>query len=368
MSGAAGIEWLGMTLSFTYEANPGRVIFAPGSLAAVHDEVARLGFRRALVLSTPPQRDLADQVAKNLGDLAAGVFDQAVMHVPFETVTDCRAFADNVAADCTVAVGGGSTTGLAKALALEGGLPIIAIPTTYAGSEMTPIWGLTKDKRKVTGRDRVVLPKAVIYDPELLVSLPASVTGPSGLNAIAHAVEALYAPEANPITSLMAEEAIRAIAAGLSQAVAAPGDIAARSSTLYGAWLAGTTLGMVGMGLHHKICHTLGGTFDLPHADVHAIILPHVAAFNAVAAPDALGRVATALGGSMAADAGRLLHDLRQKTCPKQSLADVGMVERDLREAAELVCASSYPNPRQASIADVTGILDNAFVGRVPPA
>src|SRR3546814_7992196 len=157
------------------------------------------------------------------------------MHGPFETVGACRDVALKSWADCTVAIGGGSTTGLAKALALEDGLPIGAVPTTYAGSEMTPSWGMTKDRRKFTWRDKAVLPKTVIYDPELLVSLPASITGPSGLNAIAHAVEALYAPEANPITSLMAEEAIRAIGQGLPKSIETPNDIGARSSTLYGA-------------------------------------------------------------------------------------------------------------------------------------
>lgn len=355
-----------MQLSFTYEANPGRTIFAPGSLASLGDELTRLGFNRALIICTPPQRDLAERINAMLGDRSAGIFDGALMHVPFETVVACRDVALKSLADCTVAIGGGSTTGLAKALALEDGLPIVAVPTTYAGSEMTPIWGMTKDRRKVTGRDRAVLPKTVIYDPELLVSLPASITGPSGLNAIAHAVEALYAPEANPITSLMAEEAIRAIGQGLPKSIETPDDISARSSTLYGAWLAGATLGMVGMGLHHKICHTLGGTFDLPHADVHAIVLPYVAEFNASAAPGAMARVAMALGGLAASDAGRCLYDLRRKTCPKQSLASLGMAQSDIRHAAELASAGSYPNPKIASADDVERIIIEAFHGLQP--
>ncbi|PTD16802.1 maleylacetate reductase [Sphingomonas fennica] len=355
-----------MPLQFTYEANPGRIVFAPGSVESVRDEIVRLGAGRALILCTPNQRDLAERVALLLGDLGAGIFDGAVMHVPVETIAACREQADAAAADCAVAIGGGSTTGLAKALTLETGLPIIAIPTTYAGSEMTPIWGITKDRRKVTGRHRAVLPRCVIYDPELLLSLPPAITGPSGLNAIAHAVEALYAPDINPITALMAEEAIRAMAQGLPRAVVAPEDIAARAATLYGAWLGGAVLGAVGMGLHHKICHTLGGMCDLPHAEMHAIMLPYVAAFNAGAAPHALARVATALGGSEAGDAARLLHALRRETCPMQSLAALGMARADIRPAAEAAAASSYPNPRAASADEIEQLIAAAYDGGEP--
>jgi len=263
---------------FIHQTNPSRVIFGPGSLSQFPDELQRLGLRRALVLSTPEQRYSAERVAALLGDRAAGIFPQAVMHVPIETARPARDEARRLGADCAVAIGGGSTIGLGKAIALESGLPIVAIPTTYAGSEMTPIYGLTEDGLKKTGHDPRVLPRTVIYDPELSATLPMSITVTSAFNAIAHAAEGLYAHDGNPIVALMAEEGIRASAAALAPLKTDPGNLDARSDALYGAWLCGSVLGQVSMGLHHKLCHTLGGSFNLPHAEVHTIILPHALA------------------------------------------------------------------------------------------
>jgi maleylacetate reductase len=242
-------------LAFTYQALPSRIVFRVGAIGDLPDEVSKLG-SRALVLSTPEQAELGSDVARRLGEHAAGVYDRAQMHVPIETANAARAVAKALGADCCVAVGGGSTIGLGKAIALEFGLPIVAVPTTYAGSEMTPIWGLTEGGIKRTGRDIRVLPKTVIYDPELTLSLPPQLSGVSGLNAIAHCVEALYARDANPIISLMAEEGIRALAAALPVIADSPANIEARSQALYGAWLAGAALGSVGMALHHKLCHS----------------------------------------------------------------------------------------------------------------
>jgi maleylacetate reductase len=264
-------------------------------------EIDRLGATRALVLSTPGQADSARRVAERLGPKAVGTFPHAVMHVPIETAREARDEARRLGADCAVAIGGGSTTGLGKAVALDSGLPILAIPTTYAGSEMTPIWGLTEDGVKKTGRDARVLPKAVIYDPELTLGLPMAMTVTSAMNAIAHAAEGLYAHDGNPIVALMAEEGIRASAAALPRVTADPRDLDARSDALYGAWLCGTVLGAVAMGLHHKLCHTLGGSFNLPHAEVHTVVLPHALAYNAAGAPQAMARVARALGCADAA-------------------------------------------------------------------
>jgi maleylacetate reductase len=216
-----------------------------------------------------------------------------------------------VGADCCVAVGGGSTVGLAKAIALTSGLPILAVPTTYAGSEMTPIWGLTAGGAKQTGRDARVLPRTVIYDPELTLGLPPRVAGPSGMNALAHCVEALYAPDTSPIVQLMAEEGIRALAAALPAIRVEPADLRARAGALYGAWLAGAALGTVSMGLHHKLCHTLGGSFGLPHAETHAVVLPYAAAYNRAAAPEAMSRAARALGATDAP--GALFRRLRSR-------------------------------------------------------
>ncbi|MDQ3261474.1 MAG: maleylacetate reductase, partial [Pseudomonadota bacterium] len=266
---------------FLFSARFPRVVFGAGSLQYLEREIDLLGAKRALVLSTPEQRGQAEEVAKRLGERAVGVYDKAVMHVPIENARAAREEAKRLNADCAVAIGGGSTIGLGKAIALESGLPILAIPTTYAGSEMTPILGMTEDGLKKTLRDERVLPKTVIYDPELTLTLPAKLSATSGMNAIAHSVEALYAQDANPIISLMAEESIRVLANALPKIMRNTKDITARSEAQYGAWLAGASLGAVGMALHHKLCHTLGGSFNLPHAETHTIVLPHAVAYNA---------------------------------------------------------------------------------------
>ncbi len=287
--------------NFVYDQPATRVIFGVGALDRLQEEVKRLGARRAIVLSTPEQRAVAEEAMRRLGDMAAGLFTEAVMHVPIETARAARDMARELGADCYVAVGGGSTTGLGKAIALETGMPILAVPTTYAGSEMTPIYGITEGGLKKTGRDRRVLPRTVLYDPTLTVSLPAHISGPSGMNAIAHCVEGLYAEDANPIMTLLAAEGIRALTRSLPIVVREPGNLEARSDALYGAWLAGSVLGAVGMAIHHKLCHVLGGTFNLPHADTHTIVLPHTVAFNREAAPEAMRIAAEALGAKDAA-------------------------------------------------------------------
>jgi len=355
-----------VSLAFVYTSTPSRVVFGAGALARVADEARALGLRRVLVLSTPEQRAQGEQVARDLGELAAGVYDKAVMHVPVEVAKAACDEARRLGIDGTLAVGGGSTTGLAKAIALQLGLPILAVPTTYAGSELTPIWGLTEGGLKKTGRDPKVLPRTVVYDPTLLFSLPAGTTVASGMNAIAHCVEALYAADANPITSLFAEEGIRAFARSLAKAVKSPTDIDARADTLYGAWLGGTCLGATSMALHHKLCHTLGGSFNLPHAETHTIVLPHAAAYNAPAAPAAMKRIAAALGRDRAEQAPGALYDLAKDGGAKLKLADIGMREADLDRAADLALAAPYPNPRPLERAAIRKLLDDAFHGRRP--
>ena len=350
-------------MNFIYNSLPGRVVFGIGSLDKLNEEIEHLGVRRALVLSTPGQRETAVRIARIIADRAVGVYDKAVMHVPIETAEAAREEAARLGADCCVAVGGGSTIGLGKAIALISGLPILAIPTTYAGSEMTPIYGLTEGGIKTTGRDLRVLPKTVIYDPRLTVNLPAYVSGPSGLNAIAHCVEALYAQDANPITSIMAEEGIRALSASLPIIVKQPDNLDARSQALYGAWLGGSALGSVGMALHHKLCHTLGGSFNLPHADVHTIILPHAAHYNSDAAPQAMSRTARALDADNAAQG---LYDLAVNIGAKTALKDIGMKADDLDKAADIATRNPYYNPKPVSREGIRGLLENAYHGRRP--
>ncbi|MGH7864844.1 MAG: maleylacetate reductase [Candidatus Binataceae bacterium] len=350
-------------LRFKFEALPGRVIFGAGSLARLPEEIARLGATRAMVLSTPEQCEQAADIARRLGKLAAGIFNRAVMHVPIETAQEACNEAKRIGADCCVTVGGGSTTGLGKAIALVSDLPIVAVPTTYAGSEMTPIWGLTQDGIKKTGRDIRVLPKTVMYDPELTLSMPKSLSGTSGINAIAHCVEALYAEDANPIISLMAEEGIRVLARSLPVVVKEPRNLESRSHALYGAWLAGASLGAVGMALHHKLCHTLGGAFNLPHAQTHTAVLPHAVAYNAEAAGDAIERVARALGAPKASTG---LFDLGVSVGAKMALREIGSRAADLDRVADLAIENPYYNPRPITRAAIRSLLDDAFEGRRP--
>ena len=352
-------------IPFVYQSLPARVIFGIGSLGKLSEEITRLGAERALILSTPEQHRDATELARRLGKRAAGIFDRALMHVPIEAANAARSEAERIGADCCVTIGGGSTTGLAKAIALVSELPILAIPTTYAGSEMTPIWGLTEDGVKKTGRDPRVLPKTVIYDPLLTITMTPALSGTSGINAIAHCVEALYAEDRNPIISLIAEEGIRALAKSLPVVVREPSNVGARSDALYGAWLGGTSLGAVGMALHHKLCHTLGGAFNLPHAETHTLILPHAVAYNAIVVPEAMARVAAALGTKSAA-AG--LYDLGLAVGAKMSLNDFGIRESDLDRVADLAVQNPYYNPRPISREAIRTILDNAYRGRRPEA
>jgi maleylacetate reductase len=351
--------------AFTYNALPSRVVFGAGALAQLGAEIDRLGAKRAFLLSTPEQAEQARRVAGMLGERAAGIFPHAVMHVPIETARLARAEAARLGADCAVAIGGGSTTGLGKAIALDSGLPIVAIPTTYAGSEMTPIYGLTEAGVKKTGRDPRVLPRTVIYDPELTLSLPLGMSVTSGINAIAHAVEGLYAQDHNPVVDLMAEEGIRALAAGLRRLKHDGQDTTARSDCLYGAWLCGSVLGAVGMALHHKLCHTLGGSFDLPHAQTHTIVLPHALAYNARAVPSALTRIERALGERDAPVAlQRLARDLGAPT----ALRDIGLPEGDLDRVTELAMSNAYWNPRPLEPRALRALLQRAWEGAVPEA
>ncbi len=358
---------------FTFTGLPYRVVFGDGALSHLDREISLLGATRALVLSTPDQKAQAADIASRLGAKCAGVFDKAMMHVPIEIAREARALAKSLGADCAVTIGGGSTTGLGKAIALESSLPIISIPTTYAGSEVTPIWGITEGGVKKTGRDAKVLPKVVIYDPALTLSLPADLSATSGMNAIAHAVEGLYAQDSNPIMALVAEEGIRALAVGLPKVVKGVGGSAyapnnpelleARSNCLYGAWLCGTVLGSVGMALHHKLCHTLGGTWNLPHAETHTVVLPHATAFNASAAPEAMQRAARALGASNAAQG---LFDLAKSLGAPTSLKELGMKESELDRAVDLATQSPYWNPRPIDRAGIRKLLDDAYFGRRP--
>lgn len=348
---------------FVYEMPAHRVIFERGGIARLPEEVKRLGAKRALVVSTPAELRFAEDAARRLGDMAAGLFPEAVMHTPIEMVRAARQRAKELDADCYVVIGGGSTVGAGKAIALETGLPIVAVPTTYAGSEMTPIYGITEGQLKKTGRDYKVLPKTVIYDVDLTLSLPAAVSGPSGMNAMAHCVEGLYAQDTNPIVVLMAAEGIRALARSLPIVVREPGNIEARSDAQYGAWLAGTVLGSAGTAIHHKLCHTLGGTFNLPHAETHTAILPHAMVYNREAAAEAMKIAADALGVK---DAPQGMFDLVERIGAKTALRDIGMPADGLDRAAQLATENPYWNPRPIERAGLRALLEAAYYGTRP--
>lgn len=349
--------------AFTWTGLPSRVVFGEGTLAQLPAELDRLGLKRVLVLATPQQAGSAQALVDALGGRAAGIFAEAAMHTPVEITERAMAQVQALGVDGTVAVGGGSTIGLGKAIALRTDLPQVAVPTTYAGSEMTTILGETAGGEKRTLRSLKVLPEVVIYDVSLTLSLPPALSATSGLNAIAHAVEALYAPDTNPVVALMAEEAIGALARGLPRVVAAPHDVQGRSDALYGAWLCGTVLGMVAMSLHHKLCHVLGGSFGLPHAETHAVVLPHATAYNAAHAPDAMARIARALG---AADAAMGLHELAKRLGAPTALRDLGLKEADLDRAAQIASRDPYANPRPIERAGIRKLLSDAWAGRPP--
>jgi alcohol dehydrogenase class IV len=351
-----------MIAPFSFENLPCRVVFGSGTLGAATEELQRLGAKRALVLTTPQQEAEGRKLGAALGPLFAGIFSNATMHTPFEVTEIALAAMKECEADCVVSLGGGSTTGLGKALALRTGNQL-CIATTYAGSEMTPILGETKDGSKTTVRTNDVLPETVIYDVDLTLSLPPALAATSGINAIAHAVEALYARDANPVISLMAEEGIRALAHALPAIVAKPDERDARSEALYGAWLCGICLGTVGMALHHKLCHTLGGTFNLPHAETHTIILPHALAYNAPTVPEAAARIARAIG---AADAAQGLYSLARRLNAKVALRDIGMPLDGVDRAADLAMANAYWNPRQIERNAIRDLIARAWAGEAP--
>ncbi|MFD1660071.1 maleylacetate reductase [Streptomyces caeni] len=355
-----------MTVSddFVYETRPVRVVFRPGaSVTATPDEAERLGLRRLLVVCGGLGETAARAVADALGDACAGLYAEARMHVPVEIADHAVEVVRAAGADGCVAVGGGSAIGLGKAVALRTGLPLIAVPSTYSGSEMTPVWGLTEHGIKRTGRDPVVQPRSVVYDPELTLSLPLSLTVTSGINALAHAVEALYAPDTSPLVSLMAEEGARVMAEALPRLAAEPEDLLARGRALYAAWLCGACLGSTTMGLHHKLCHVLGGTFGLPHAQTHTVVLPYTLAYNAPAAPRAVAALGRALG---AEDVPRALWELAGRLGAPRSLAELGLREGDLTGAAAQVTGQPYRNPRRLTTEGVLGVLRAAYEGREP--
>lgn len=352
-----------MSLEFAHDTLPQRVLFGTGKAAAnLAAEVDRLGASRVMVVATARGADVAASVTAGV-DVALR-FDDVVQHVPIEKARVARQAAQDSDIDLVVCVGGGSTTGLAKAIAMTSGIPIVAVPTTYAGSEATNVWGLTEAGRKTTGVDNRVLPVAVVYDAALTYSLPPQLSVASGLNALAHCIDSMWAPRADPINQALAAEGIRALAAGLRGVVVDPSDPAGREQTLYGAYLSAVAFASAGSGLHHKMCHVLGGTYNLPHAETHATVLAYVLAFNAPDAPGAERRIAQAFETTTAV-AG--LDALRSDLGAPRALRDYGFDEASIPEAAQIILPLVPPsNPRTVTDADLRQLLRLAWSGADP--
>ncbi|MFL6120098.1 maleylacetate reductase [Actinophytocola sp.] len=350
-------------MRFDHDTLAQRVRFGSGAAAAnLAAEVASLGVSRLMVIAAEAERELAARVAAGLP--VAHWHHEVAMHVPVGVARRAREQAATHRVDALVSVGGGSTTGLAKAVALTTGLPIVAVPTTYAGSEATNVWGLTENARKTTGVDPRVLPRTIVYDAALMLTLPVELSVASGLNALAHCVDSLWAPRTDPINQALAGEGIRALHTGLPAVATDPGDLDGREHALYGAYLAAVAFASAGSGLHHKICHVLGGMFDLPHAQTHAVVLPHVLAFNAPAAPDARRRIATAFDAESATKG---LAQLRTRLHAPKALRDYGMTESGIGPAAEAIVAAAPPgNPTPVTLDNITELLHQAWEGAEP--
>lgn len=347
--------------SFVHEWRAQRIRFATGqAAAAVADEVRLAGYRRLLLIAAETERALADRVSAGLPVVART--EDVVMHVPVEVAERARAMAIAHAADAVVCVGGGSSTGLAKAVAMATGTPIIAVPTTYAGSEATAVWGLTDASGKRTGTDANVLPRVVVYDAELTTSLPAEVSAASGLNALAHCVDSLWAPGANPINRALALEGARQLAAGLPGVVADPSGLQQREEVLSGAYLAALSFASAGSGLHHKICHVLGGLLDLPHAQTHAVVLPHVVRFNTPYLPASETDLRALWGGE---DAASGLEALCERLGVPHALSELGMDSADIERVADavLVAAQGVRNPAPLTKESLVGLISDAWRG-----
>ena len=346
-----------MTLAFTHDLPSQRVVFAPGAIARVPEEAARLGLTRVLVIATPGSgARLGERLIGLLGARAAGLHAHAVVHVPKAVADAGLAATRDAKADGVIAAGGGAAIGLAKIVARDLGLPVLAVPTTYSGSEATPIWGMSDGERKFTGKDAKVLPRTIVYDPDLTLALPPKVSAASGMNALAHCVEGLWVADRTPYLEALATDAARRFAVSLPRVVADGGDREARGECLVAAWLAGVVLAP-GTALQHKLAHVLGG-LGLPHGESHAIILPHVTRFNLAAAPAARERLAAALDADDPAE--KLASMLAAFPIPHR-LRDIGFDRGKVEFVASEMAKLAITLPRTVSGADVRELLAAAY-------
>ena len=336
---------------FEMKLPPGWIVFGPGTLHRVSDVVERIGVGRIMLVAGRSAAVISESVRTQLGERIVAMHDDVRQHVPEELADIAVRRARDTNADGVITVGGGSSIGLGKVVAVSLEVPLIAIPTTYAGSEMTPVYGIT-GKQKVTRRDPRALPKAVVYDPTTTLGLPPRVTATSGLNALAHCMEAIVGPGATPFSALVAREAAALLPDALRACVHDGSDLAARSAAQYAAFLAGRSLALAGTGLQHKLAHILGGRYGAIHAEVHAVLLPHVAAFHEEEAPVKMAAFARVLGANR--DASDALRHLAIDTGAPSSLEELGLPRAAIDVAMDDLGDIDDP-------AAIRTLLENAF-------
>ncbi len=352
-------------MNFTVNPLRSRIVFGAGTAAQLPEEIAALGAKRAMIVCTTGAAGRVQPLAASLGEVCTGIFDGVETHVPLAVVEAAVDKFRALDADCLITFGGGSSVDTGKAIAVETGRPAIAIPTTYSGAEMTPNYGIVIAGEKKRHQDQRAQARTIIYDAALTTGLSPHMTATSGMNGLAHCVEALYPPQPNPVAALLAEEAARALAEGLPGCIADADDLDARGGALYGAYLAGTVVSLVGIALHHRTCHVLGGTYGLAHGDANSVILPQVTAFNAPAAPQAMAALARALGTD---DPAAAIFDLGQSIGAPSDLKSIGMREGDLDAAAKQAIEFTAYNPRPLEFGPVREMLQNAYEGKRPSA
>ena len=350
---------------FVHIGLPGRVVYGPGAISTLREEIGRLGVARVMICCTPGRRVVAEELAGRSRGQIAAVCAEARPHVPVEVVAVAREAARQAAADGLVAYGGGSAIGLAKMIAHSADIPIIAVPTTFSGSESTNLEGMLEDGVKRLHQSERMLPSTIIYDPELVRGLPREVAIPSGFNAIAHAVEAFYSSGANPFASLLAEEGLGMMARALEHLVADPRSLDAWGLGLRAAWLCGQPIVSAGIALHHKAAHVVGGSWGLSHADTHTALLPHAIAYNADAAPDAMTRISRALGTADTHPA-KSMFDLMERVGAPVALRDLGFPEAGIEQAVAMILAAPCENPRPLAAQPLRTMLENAWRGTAP--
>jgi maleylacetate reductase len=353
-----------MPPAFARTSLPGRIIFGGGALGRLADELDRRSLRNVMFIAAGYDAGLAAKGRAALGDRVRLSWPEVRQHVPRELAERATAAATAAGAGVLVAIGGGSTTGLGKAVAVSTGLPLAVVPTTYAGSEMTPIYGLTSGGNKETARDARALPSIVVYDPRLLTTLPPAVVGPSGLNALAHCAEALWAADADPITDAIALDGARRLRQYLPGAYQSA-DPAVRGQVLIASCQAGLALGTVGTSLHHALCHLLGGMFDTPHAETHAIMLPYVVSYLRPAVPEAARRLAQAMG-TTEHDLAEDIWSLGKSVGTPAGLRSIGIREDQLATITRAALERNLPSPRPLEYDALHAVLHAAWTGQRP--